>query len=94
MAKMPNVSKIGKNEWWTKFDTGLVKVEIAEVYLVNVIGSQYEVCDRETYGAFPADFYRVTNVRTNKKKLFWGETAWMDAQRYAGDIDFAAYGRL
>lgn len=94
MAKAPNVSKIEKNEWWTKFESGLVKVEVAEVYLVNVIGSQYEICEWDTYGAFPADFYRVTNVRTNKKKIFWGEMAWMDAQRLAGDLDFASYGRL
>lgn len=92
MAKMPNVSKIQKNEWWTKFESGLVKVEIAEVYLVNRIGSEYEICDSDEHGAFPADFYRVTNVRTAKKKIFWGEMAWMDARRLASDLDFGAWG--
>ena len=94
MAKSPTVSKISKDEWFTKFESGLVKVEIAEVYLVNVIGSQYEICEWDTYGAFPADFYRVTNVRTNKKKIFYGEMAWMDARRLASDLDFASTGRI
>ena len=94
MAKMPSVSKIEKNDWWTKFESGLVKVEVAQVYLVNVIGSQYEICSHDTHGAFDADFYRITNVRTNKKKIFWGETAWMDARRFASDLDFAAWSSI
>lgn len=94
MAKSPNVSKIGKDEWFTKFESGLVKVEVAYVYLVNTIGSTYEICDEDTHGAFQTDFYRVTNVRTNKKKVFYGEVAWMDAQRLASDLDFSAMGRV
>ena len=91
---MPSVSKIEKEDWETRFESGLVKIEIAEVYLVNVMGSQYEICDWDTHGAFPADFYRVTNVRTNKKKIFWGETGWMDAQRFASDLDFGSLGSI
>lgn len=94
MARMPSVSKIEKNDWWTKFESGLVKVEVAEVYLVNVQGSEYQICDWDVYGAFAADFYRITNVRTNKKKIFWGETAWMDARRFASDLDFAAWSSI
>lgn len=94
MARMPSVSKIKKDEWRTKFESGLVKVEIAEVYLVNVMGSQYEICSHDTHGAFYADFYRITNVRTNKAKIFWGETAWMDARRFASDLDFGAWGSI
>lgn len=91
---MPSVSKIRKDEWEILYESGLVKIEIAEVYLVNVMGSKYEVCSHDTHGAFRADFYRVTNVRTNKPKLFWGETAWMDAQRFAGDLDFGSLGSI
>lgn len=92
MANKPSVSKIRKNEWWTKFESGLVKVEVAHIYLVNVIGAKYEVCSADTHGAFDADVWRVTNVRTNKVKVFWGETAWMDARRFASDLDFGAWG--
>jgi hypothetical protein len=90
MSRMPSVSKIKKEEWRTEFESGLVKVEIAEVYLVNTIGSKYEICSRDTHRAFDADFYRVTCLLTNKKKIFWGETAWMDARRFAGDLDSGA----
>jgi hypothetical protein len=37
------------------------------------------------------DFYKVSPV-SGKPKYFFGETAWMDAQRYAVDqSDFSAY---
>lgn len=91
---MPSVSKIRKDEWQVLFESGLVKVERAEVYLVNVMGSKYEVCSHDTHGAFDADFYRITNVRTSKVKFFWGETGWMDARRFASDLDFAAWSSI
>ena len=91
---MPSVSKIRKDEWETLYESNLVKIEIAEVYLVNVMGSQYEICSHDAHGAFYADFYRITNVRTNKAKIFWGETAWMDARRFAGDLDFASWSSI
>lgn len=37
------------------------------------------------------DFYKVT-PKGGRSKYFFGETAWMDAQRYAVDnSDFSAY---
>ncbi len=39
---------------------------------------------------FP-DFYRVTFIDENKKKsskLFYGETAWSDTERYVYDLGF------
>lgn len=37
------------------------------------------------------DFYKVT-PKNSKPKYFFGETAWMDAQRFAVDnSDFSAY---
>lgn len=91
---MPSVSKIRKDEWQVRYESGLVKVERAEVYLVNVMGSKYEICSHDTHGAFDADFYRITNVRTGKVRIFWGETGWMDARRFAGDLDFAAWSSI
>ena len=39
-----------------------------------------------------ADFYKVTPL-LQRSKYFFGETAWMDAQRYAVDITgLSAYG--
>lgn len=38
------------------------------------------------------DFYKVVVSSTKKAKYFFGETAWMNAQRYAVDnSDFSAY---
>ena len=38
------------------------------------------------------DFYKVKVKSTNKSKSFFGETAWMDTQRFAVDnSDFSAY---
>lgn len=31
------------------------------------------------------DFYYKVEVRGKRPKYFWGETAWMDYQRYAAD---------
>lgn len=38
------------------------------------------------------DYYKVVTNKDNKAKYFFGETAWMNAQRYAVDAsDFSAY---
>lgn len=38
------------------------------------------------------DYYKVVTNKDKKAKYFFGETAWMDAQRYAVDnSDFSAY---
>ena len=38
------------------------------------------------------DFYKVAPKNGGKSKTFFGETAWMDTQRYAVDeSDFSAY---
>lgn len=36
---------------------------------------------------FTGDYYRVTG-RTGRPKYFYGETAWSDARRYAGDLEW------
>jgi hypothetical protein len=40
---------------------------------------------------FPQDYWMLKNKTTNKKKYFYGETAWADSRREAGDIDFGAW---
>lgn len=39
---------------------------------------------------FPEDYWRVIPAG-GKPKYFYGETAWSDSQRYAGDIDFSVH---
>jgi hypothetical protein len=48
-----------------------------------------EVFESENYH----DYYKVLiNARGERPKYFFGETAWMDCQRYAVDnSDFSAY---
>jgi hypothetical protein len=36
---------------------------------------------------FDGDYYRV-RTRDGKAKYFYGETAWSDARRYAGDLEW------
>ncbi len=40
---------------------------------------------------FDADYWRMTNLATGKKKYYYGETAWSDSRREASDIDFGAW---
>lgn len=40
---------------------------------------------------FDADYWRMTNRATGKKKYFYGESAWSDSRREASDIDFGAW---
>lgn len=40
---------------------------------------------------FYEDYWQVKNKQTNKKKYYYGETAWMDARREASDLDFGAW---
>lgn len=37
---------------------------------------------------FEGDYYKVS-TSDGKKKLFYGETAWSDAQRYAHDYEMS-----
>lgn len=37
---------------------------------------------------FEDDYWKVT-PNTGKPTYFYGETAWMDAERYASDLEFA-----
>ena len=93
MARVPNVSKVAKDAWWTKFESDKVKVEVADIRLAQVTGtSRYEVVAVGTPNSFDAEVWRVTDAKSGKAKVFWGETAWSDARRYASDFDFAAWG--
>ena len=40
---------------------------------------------------FYQDYWMLKNKQTNKKRYFYGETAWMDARREASALDFAAW---
>lgn len=40
---------------------------------------------------FDADYWRMTNLATGKKKYYYGELAWSDSRREASDIDFGAW---
>ena len=91
MASMLRVSQIAKDDWFVKYESDLVKVEVAFIYLVNVSGSKYEICSHDTYGAFNAEVWRVFDFKTKRGKVFSGETAWSDARRFASDLDFGAW---
>jgi hypothetical protein len=89
MARVPSVSKVAKDAWWTKFESDKVRVEIADIRLAQVVGtSRYEVVAVGTPNSFDAEVWRVTDAKSKKAKVFWGETAWSDARRYASDLDF------
>jgi hypothetical protein len=90
MARVPSVSKVAKDAWQTKFESDKVKVEVADIRLAQITGtSRYEVVAVGTANSFDAEVWRVTDAKSNKAKVFWGETAWSDARRYASDLDFA-----
>jgi hypothetical protein len=40
---------------------------------------------------FPGDYWVMQNKATNKKKYFYGESAWSNSRREASDIDFGAW---
>jgi hypothetical protein len=46
----------------------------------------------EVYNGYPfPDFYKVVwypKYGSKEQKLFYGETAWMDAERYVSDLGF------
>jgi hypothetical protein len=40
---------------------------------------------------FSDDYWQLLDKTTRKKKYFYGETAFTDARRHAGDLDFGAW---
>jgi hypothetical protein len=40
---------------------------------------------------FDGDYWRLINKTTNKKKYFYGESAWADSRREASDLDSGAW---
>jgi hypothetical protein len=91
----PNFSKIPKSEWTVRYESGLVRVESAYVWIADVPsdkrGANYQLVASDYYGAFLTDVWRMTNLATKKSKIYFGETAWMDARREASDLDFGAW---
>lgn len=71
--KKPSITTV-KN-WYTVFESDVVKVEQGSVPFEGHTG----------------DFFRVT-PRDGRVKSFFGESAWMHAQRVASDIDHLAWG--
>lgn len=73
--------------WQTQFDSELVRVELATAWLADS-----QAVTPETPRAYEVEVWRVTPSLNspNKPRTFYGESAWSDAQRYAGDIDFQA----
>jgi hypothetical protein len=96
MARKPSVADVPKNAWRVKYLSGLVRVETAEVKIAEYTTAKgtagYKVVADGTPNSFDADFWRVTNLITNKSKTYFGESAWMDARREASDLDFGAWG--
>jgi hypothetical protein len=58
-----------------------------EFYEFVEIHSPTEMADSWTGGNFARDSWYKVIVPGKRPKYFFGETAWMDAQRYAGDED-------
>jgi hypothetical protein len=40
---------------------------------------------------FSDDYWMVKDNKANKKRYFYGESAWSDAAREAGDLDMGAW---
>lgn len=57
--------------WYAESDHAGVKVESGDAVWPG-------------FGLFRGCAYRVS-VEGKRPKVFWGETAWSDAERYAGD---------
>ena len=91
----PNFSKIPKGEWDTRFESELVRVECASVWIADVPsdkrGANYQLVASDYHGAFLTDVWRVTNLVAKKSKTYYGETSWMTARREARDLDFGAW---
>ena len=91
MANNPTLKDIPKSKWDLVFESDLVSVSNAVLPIAQVAGtSKYQIVPDGTYGSFTGDFWLVKDLTTNKSKFFFGETAWSDARRFAGDIDFSA----
>ena len=87
-ARTPAFSSV-KN-WETLYESKKVKVERAYAHIAPNAAGRYHVVPEGTDGAYESDFWRVTPAGRGARKFF-GETAWSDAQRVAGDIDFDAH---
>lgn len=55
-----------------------------------VYDSEYVTVQAGT-SQFADDYWMVKNNTTNKKRYFYGESAWSDAAREAGDLDMGAW---
>jgi hypothetical protein len=57
----------------------------------DVVVQEADLRDKQTSQVYLRGAYRVSPVlaRAFKPKVFFGESAWSDAQRYAGDITTA-----
>lgn len=69
----------------------MARPSVSSVGWWRLIYSSAEVEVRVGTAVFPQDYWLVLDKKTNKKKYFYGETAWSDARRFAGDLDFVAW---
>ena len=79
-SKRPSVKQVSK--WYILFEDTL------DLSFFQLNGSRHVVVEQGY--PFP-DFYRVTLVESDGKKsskLFYGETAWNDTERYVYDLGF------
>ena len=95
MSRKPSIKDVPKGSWEVRYASGLVRVEYAEVRIAEYTTASntagYKVVPEGTPNSFDAEFWRVTNLITNKSKGYFGESAWMDARREASDIVFGAW---
>ena len=95
MASNPTLKDIPKSQWVLLYESDLVEVSNAVLPIAQVAGtSKYQIVPHKTYGSFMGDFWLVKDLTSGKSKFFFGETAWSDAKRFAGDIDFQVHYNL
>lgn len=77
-SKRPSVSQV--KQWYLEFEDSIDE---------NWRGAGHRTAKIESGYPFP-DFYRATYTidGARKSKLFYGETAWMDVQRFVQDLGF------
>ena len=84
-SKRPTVKQV--SQWYVEFEDAID---------ATWRGDGHREVKVEIGYPFP-DFYRVTYIidNTKKSKLFYGESAWSDVQRFVYDLGFAnVLGRI
>lgn len=72
--------------WGVRYESDAVKIEVADLMYSGQLwhDGAYRVTIK------PGEDDRTGKPRTPKKRLFYGESAWSDAERMASAVDFGA----